>query len=65
MEDYVTAEEGTEEYWQLIAEFDLIMMDWNIAAHDYAKTSTSPYSQMMIGQNMHERQRQVAGDVNA
>ena len=51
LEDYVTAEEGTEEYWQQIAEFDLIMMDWNIAAHDYAKTSTSPYSQMMIGQN--------------
>ena len=47
----MTAEEGTEEYWQQIAEFDLIIMDWNIAAHDYAKTSTSPYSQMMIGQN--------------
>lgn len=51
MEDYVTAEPGTDEYWQQVQDFDFLMMDWNIAAEAYAKISTSPSSQIQVNQN--------------
>ena len=50
-ESIVTAEEGTEEYYEQIAQLDQAIMDWWPKAEAYAHLSSAPTNQIRVNAN--------------
>lgn len=50
-EEYVTAEEGTPEWYEQDANYAYAIMDWNAALNEYVYTGTSPSQQILVNQN--------------